>query len=252
MMEIEVLFTPAEFNALAARDLSRTTAVVFDILRATTSMITALANGATSVTPAATLEEALAKRAANPAVLLAGERDGVRLRAALTGGVDFDFGNSPREFTREAIAGRDLVMTTTNGTRALRACASARTVFPAAFINLTATAEAVVASQPDQILLIGSGTYEDAAFEDTLAAGAMVEELAARLEAVKLLDSASIAHEIWRVLRRDLMGAMRHSRNGTRLLGRPELADDVPLCLERDAVSLVAVQSPSGVITAVS
>jgi 2-phosphosulfolactate phosphatase len=251
MVEIETLFTPAEFNTLATRDLSRTVAVVFDILRATTSMITALANGAAAIVPVATIEEALERRAEHPKALLAGERNGVRIRAALTGSVDFDLGNSPREFTRSVVGGRTIVMTTTNGTRALRSCAHAVKVFPASFRNLTATAQAVVATRPERVLLVGSGTFEDAAFEDTLATGAMAEELSQHLGAVKLLDSTSIAREIWRAHRADLLRAMAHSRNGTRLLAMPELAADVPLCLERDAVSLVASQSSAGVVTAV-
>src|SRR5581483_4631948 len=128
MKTLEVLFTPADFTALSRRNLDQTVCVVFDVFRATSSMITALANGAVAVVPVGEIEDALALRRQDPAVLLAGEREGVRIRAHLTGGVDFDLGNSPREFTREVVAGRTIVMTTTNGTRALRSCAHAREV----------------------------------------------------------------------------------------------------------------------------
>jgi 2-phosphosulfolactate phosphatase len=241
-VQIEATFTPAEFAALAARDLSATTAMVFDILRATTSIVSALANGAAAVRPVATIEEALAIRAAQPGVRLAGERYGLRIGAALTGGVEFDLGNSPREFTRAAVEGRTLVMTTTNGTRALRAVAGAGTVFAGSFRNLAATAEAVLTGKTDHVLIVCSGTYEDAAFEDTLAAGALVERLAAAAANAHLLDSASIARELWRAHQADPLTAMRHSRNCTRLLAMPELAADVPLCLERDTVNVVARQ----------
>ena len=73
---IEVLFSPAEFSELAQRDLSRTACVVLDILRATTSMMTALANGAEAIIPAAEIPEALAIKEERPEVLLAGERNG--------------------------------------------------------------------------------------------------------------------------------------------------------------------------------
>src|ERR1043165_6729618 len=102
---IEVLFTPAEFETLRTRDLSETTCVVFDVLRATSSMVTALANGAEALQPVSEIHEALELRSKNPQLLLAGERDGLRIRGELSGGVDFDLGNSPREFTRERIAG---------------------------------------------------------------------------------------------------------------------------------------------------
>ena len=95
---MDVLFTPADFAALARRDLSRTTCVVFDVLRATTSMVTALSAGAEAIVPVSDIPEALAWRNRLPEVLLAGERDGRRILADRTGGVDFDLGNSPREF----------------------------------------------------------------------------------------------------------------------------------------------------------
>src|SRR5215211_2708797 len=135
---LEVILTPAEFGPLRQRDLSQTVCVVFDILRATTSMITALANGADSIIPVEQISEALELRRQRPELLLAGERDGVRIRSNLTGGIDFDLGNSPREFTSERVQGRSIVMTTTNGTRALRACAAAQVVLIGSFLNLRA------------------------------------------------------------------------------------------------------------------
>ena len=101
---LEVLFTPAEFDALKNRDLSNTVCVVFDVLRATTSMLAALHHGARQIIPVKEISEALAaQRGLAQAALLAGERNGLRIRAAQTGGVDFDLGNSPREFTRERV-----------------------------------------------------------------------------------------------------------------------------------------------------
>src|SRR6185437_5993383 len=98
MKTLEVLFTPADFAALKGRNLSETLCVVFDVFRATSSMVTALANGAEAIVPVSEIPEALAIKERAPGVLLAGEREGVRIDAALTGGTDFDLGNSPREF----------------------------------------------------------------------------------------------------------------------------------------------------------
>src|SRR6516162_3651732 len=105
MKTLEVLFTPADFAALKKRKLDHTLCVVFDIFRATSSMVTALASGAAAIVPVGEIPEALAIKRETPDVLLAGERDGIRIRAKLTGGIDFDLGNSPREFTREKVAG---------------------------------------------------------------------------------------------------------------------------------------------------
>jgi 2-phosphosulfolactate phosphatase len=177
MKTLEVLFTPADFAALDRRNLDRTLAVVFDVFRASSSMITALAHGATAVIPVGEIAEALEQRRRDPRVLLAGERDGLLIRAELTGGTDFDLGNSPLEFTPEKVAGRTIVMTTTNGTRALRACAHARTVLVSSFLNLKATAARVARERPENLLLICSGTFEQTAYEDVLGAGALCDAL---------------------------------------------------------------------------
>src|SRR2546425_5274821 len=102
---LEVLLSPAEFAVLRDRDLSQTVCVVLDILRATSSMVTALANGAEAIIPVAEISEALAIRQQRPEVLLAGEREGVRITAARSGGVEFDLGNSPREYTTGKVQG---------------------------------------------------------------------------------------------------------------------------------------------------
>ncbi len=252
MCSVEVLFTPAEFAALKGRDLSRTVCVVFDILRATTSMMTALANGAATIQPVAEISEALAIRERQPDVLLAGERDGLRIRAELTGGVDFDLGNSPREFTAERIRGKTLVMTTTNGTRALQACASAQTVLIGSFLGLRAAVEWLRRHPAESVLLVCAGTHDEAAFEDTLAAGAMAELLCGEFTGAKLADSVEIACQVYSVHRGDLVGAMKCSRNGRRLLALPELAADVPVCLQIDTLSFVAEQGRDGVVRKIS
>ncbi|MGA2788248.1 MAG: 2-phosphosulfolactate phosphatase, partial [Verrucomicrobiota bacterium] len=172
-MKIDAILSPAELPALAKRDLRNATCVVFDVLRATSTIVTALHNGARAIMPVSEIAEALACRRKQPDLLLGGERDGVKIRAAQTGGVDFDLGNSPREYTPEKVRGKTIVSTTTNGTRALRACAGAQTVLAASFLNLTATAKFIRQHQPAEVLLVCAGTRENVATEDVLAAGAL-------------------------------------------------------------------------------
>jgi 2-phosphosulfolactate phosphatase len=237
---LEVLFTPADFDALKNRDLSNTVCVVFDVLRATTSMLTALNHGATKIFPVREISEALAlQRGLAPAALLAGERDGVRIRAAQSGGVDFDLGNSPLEFTPERVAGRAIIMTTTNGTRALQACRGARRILAGAVLNLDALAVWLRHQPPRSLLLVGAGTFEQAAYEDTLAAGALSELVWDQFNCHA--DSAHVAREIYRAGVNDLSAAVRqHSRNARRLLANPDLRDDVPFSLQRDTVPFAA------------
>lgn len=248
MTHLEALFTPADFGALSQRDLGSTVCVVFDVLRATSSMVTALDHGAEAILPVETIPEALAARQRRPDVVLAGERDGVRIQAELTGSIAFDLGNSPREFTRERVAGRTIVMTTTNGTRALRACAAAKMVLASSFLNLGATAEFIERERPSQLLLVCSGTFEEAAYEDVLGAGALCELLWASFRDGKVADSARMARDLFLLADADLAEALARSRNGGRLLGRPELKDDVAFCLRRDGAPLVAELNRQGLV----
>jgi 2-phosphosulfolactate phosphatase len=246
MKTLEVLFTPAEFAALKKRKLNNTLCVVFDILRATSTMATALANGAAAIVPVGEISEALDIKRQNPEVLLAGERDGVRIRAPLTGGIDFDLGNSPREFTRERVGGKTVVMTTTNGTRALRSCGHAKTVLVGSFLNLRATADLIEQSAPDNLLLICSGTHEQAAYEDVLAAGALCDSLWHGLEPDGIADSAKMARNLYQLAAKDLRAAAAQSRNGLRLGAITELADDVPFCLQRNLFDFAAALNQDG------
>ena len=246
-MKIETILTPAELPSLAQRILREPACVVFDVLRATSTFVTALQNGAAAIIPVAEIAEAVALRKQHPEFLLAGERDGVRIRAAQSGGTDFDFGNSPREFTPEMVSGKTIVSTTTNGTRALRAGAGAKIVLAASFLNLQATADFLRQKNCAEILLIAAGTGEGVALEDVLAVGALMELLAARGDArTTLSDSARIAQTVFQQSKAELSTTIGHSQNGRRLLAMPELREDVAFCSQRDIFNLVATMDAAG------
>lgn len=244
--KVEVIFTPVEYAALRGRDLSNTRCVVFDILRATTTMLTALANGAAAMIPVAEIPEGLALRAQDPELLLAGERGGFRISRELTGGIDFDFGNSPREFLKQKVQGRRIAITTTNGTRALRACAHAIEAQVGAFLNLSALAQSLERGELLNLLILCAGTAEEASLEDTLAAGALVD----RLTTFQLTDSALVARATYLHHRDDLLAAIKRARNGRKLLSIPELAPDVEVCLQRDTLQMTAKLDARGAIRA--
>ena len=260
MVQLEVILTPAELPALAKRDLRGAVCVVFDVLRATSTFVTALHNGAKAIVPVSEIAEALDTRKKQPDVLLGGERDGVRIRAAQTGGIDFDLGNSPCEYTAKKVRGKTIVSTTTNGTRALRACIGANTVLAASFLNLSVTAEFIKNVQPAQLLLVCAGTRENTALEDVLAAGALCEILLGksltpalsppgRGEGVlQMSDSAEIARRVYAEAKLDLFAAVRNSENARRLLAIPELRGDVSFCLQRNTCPLVAKMDADGTI----
>jgi 2-phosphosulfolactate phosphatase len=237
---LEVLFTPAEFAILKGRDLSQTVCVVIDALRATASMLTALANGATHIFPVKEISEALEWKRAHPEALLAGERDGVLIKAWQTGSVDFELGNSPREFGVERVAGKEIIMTTTNGTRALQACAGARRALVCAALNLGAVARWIRLDRPQNVLVVCAGTYEEAAYEDTLVAGALCELLWPQFRSMPIADSAVMARNLYLATGGDLLAAMEHSKNARRLLANEALRDDVEFSMARDVLNFTA------------
>ena len=249
-MNIDVVLTPAEFPALAARDLSQTTCVVFDVLRATSSMLTALDHGAQEIIPVSEIAEALALQQRHREMLLAGERQGLRIGKELTGSVDFDFGNSPRDFRPEQVAGKSIAWTTTNGTRALRACAQAQMVLLGALLNLGSVADILDQLRPSQLLLVCAGTFEEAAFEDLFAAGALIDAIPHLARAGSLTDAAQLAWRASRQIGADTQALIDSSLNARRLLAQPDLAADVALCLTRDRLRLNASLLANGAVRA--
>jgi 2-phosphosulfolactate phosphatase len=246
--QIEVLFAPAEFDALRHRDLSASVCVVFDVLRATSSMITALAHGADAVIPVAEIEEALVLWRRNPQALLAGERDGTRILASQTGGVDFPLGNSPREYTPERVRGKTIVTTTTNGTRALRACAGAKAVLVGCFLNLPAIARWLVQARPQTLWLVCSGTFEQAALEDVLAAGALADRIWPVWGTGDVADSTRMARWLFQQKGDCLEQNLAEARNGQRLLSRADLRADVAFCCQQGIYDFAAGLEPDGAV----
>lgn len=246
----EVLFAPAEFETLSGRDLSETACVVFDVLRATSSMVTALANGAKAILPVSEIDDALEVWREDLSVLLAGERDGLRIEANLTGSARFDLGNSPREFTRDKVAGKKIAMTTTNGTRALRACAHAKTVLISSFLNLNATAGYLEKHTPSQLLIICGGTFDQSALEDVVGAGALCWRLFRDASKLDYSDSVLMAMSLF-LEARDVKEVISRSRNGRRLRSRPELEDDVAYCAQQNIFDFAAQMSKDGWVTRV-
>lgn len=234
--KVELLLTPAELEKLNPENLDRSTCVVLDILRATSTLVMALHHGAQEIFVVGRIEEALALRAVNPNLLLAGERGGKRILRSLTGSIDFDLGNSPREFTPAVVTQRSIVMTTTNGTRALLACQGASSVLAGSFLNLSATAGALIESPPERLLVICAGTKSQASYEDTLGAGALLSLLPETRFDVSA-DASLMAKQLYSATHNDLTSAFAQSINGRRLAADSELREDLATCATRDIAS---------------
>ena len=234
-MHIDVILHPAEIaTVLPARDLSSTVCVVFDVLRATSSMITALAHGATEIYPVRTIEEALTLKVKMPEALLGGERHGDIIPG-------FQVGNSPLEY-REQVRGRRIITTTTNGTIALRACEGAARVLVGAVLNIDALAAVLRQTWPQHVLIVCAGTFADFALEDCCAAGLLI----AYLGAESLSDSAHAALGVTR-LYTEPAAVLRASRNGRVLVGTGRGAE-VDWCAQLSRYDVVG-EMRSAVVT---
>jgi 2-phosphosulfolactate phosphatase len=182
---------PAEVDE---RELAGGTVIVIDLLRATTTICQALASGAREVVPFREIDETLAAaaKAGRDQVVLGGERGGKRIEG-------FDLGNSPAEYTPEAVGGRRVFITTTNGTQALYHARLARRVVVGAIVNLSAVVASVNDEPRMDILCAGTGGQETR--DDILAAGAMVDRLCEAPAADwHLNDAALAARDEWRQL----------------------------------------------------
>lgn len=210
--------------------LSGSCSVVIDVLRATTTIVTALGNQASSIIPAVTVEQArlTAQRAQG---MLGGERDCIKLEG-------FDFGNSPAEYTRELVENQVIALTTTNGTRALLACVEAEQVLVAAFANCSTVSQRI-ANHP-KVNIICAGTNGEITLEDTLLAGA----LAARRTESVFNDQALLAVDLWRPCEQSgnpeqaIYEKLLTSRGGKNLQ-HVGMVSDIRLCAQLDTHSIL-------------
>jgi 2-phosphosulfolactate phosphatase len=216
--------------------LAGSLAVPIDVLRATTTIVHALAAGCTGVRPCAELDEARDVADHLPAgkVLLGGERGGRPVSG-------FDVGNSPREYTPGRCKGMTLVLTTSNGTRAILRAAEAERVLIAAFVNFSAVCEQI-RIDPRPVHILCAGGDGEPCLEDTLLAGAIVDVLSEEME-VRLNDSARLAWDCFENHGRILAGALEVCKHGAALreLG---YAEDIALAADVDRFALVPELRP--------
>lgn len=236
-MKLDVVFSPQEISQLANRDLSQTVCVVFDVLRATSSMLTALANGVTEIHPVASIEEAQALKQKFPDALLCGERDGEKIEG-------FDLGNSPFEYAD--IPEKRVITTTTNGTVALRACANAQRVIVGALLNLDAVVSSLTTMNPETVLLVCAGTRDETALEDVVAAGGVC---AALLDA-EMTDAAKLAEAVFQKYEDDLFGALGQSKNGRALMAKGR-QEEVQRCAQRSVYGMIG-EMREGVVSPIA
>lgn len=237
---IDVLLEPP-WPADAVREAH---VAVVDVLRATTTIAVALQNGAAGIIPVAEAADAtaLANQLGRDRVLLCGERASERIEG-------FDLDNSPDSFTPDAVAGKTLIMTTTNGTRALRAVAGAASVRAAALANRAAVA-VELAREDGNIVVVCAGENAGFAFEDAIGAGALVDALLTSIPDADLRDGARAAALLYRSVSTRLVDAIA-SADHAEHLARKGFAHDVTRCAALDTIDVVPILR-DGILVATS
>ncbi|OYT15624.1 MAG: 2-phosphosulfolactate phosphatase [Bacteroidetes bacterium 4572_77] len=227
MIKIKTIFTHQEASVEMLRQKN---VIIIDVLRATSVMATALQNGVQEIQTVAEIASAFQKKNENKDLLLAGERNAQKIEG-------FDLGNSPLEMTKEKLKGKSLIMSTSNGTQAVKIAREAKSLRAAAFINMASVVKDLLLLKEDFTLLC-SGTNARFSLDDALAAGILINRIKANTK-VHLCDnslmcSLSISRE------NKLKESLKDSYH-LQLLQQRGFQKDVDYCLSLDIVDIVPV-----------
>ncbi len=211
----------------------KATVIVVDIFRASTTIVTAMANGAAGILPVMTTNEACIEGEAHN-YLIAAERNVKRCDFA-------QLGNDPAEYTRERVEGQSIVFTTTNGTKSIRIALEhgAKEVLVGAFINLPDTLAYLKKQKVTEAMVLAAGWQDQVSLEDTLYAGALATMLTTDHSGMAANDAARMAHDLWTAHAADedqRLEYLKQSEHYARLVSN-NLADTVPYCLQIGSVS---------------
>ncbi len=217
---LETCFSPSLYEP---EEHLNSIVVIIDILRATSAICAAFENGADSIIPVATIEEA--KEYKSKGYLVAAERDGYVLDFA-------DFGNSPFNFSRERVSGKTIVYSTTNGTGIINKASNACYIVIGSFLNISSLVEWII-NQELNVILFCAGWKNRFNLEDSICAGAIASRLIeTSLYAVKC-DSTHAALDLWSMARSNIMAYIDKVAQRTRLRDKG-LDDCIEFCLTPD------------------
>ncbi|WP_446898072.1 2-phosphosulfolactate phosphatase family protein [Clostridium sp. LBM24168] len=203
---------------------------VVDILRATSVIVTAIYNGCKAVIPVLTVAEAFKKVDGKGGYILGGERNAVKIDK-------FDLSNSPLEYIRSIIEDKILVMTTTNGTRAIKRCSEARTIVIAAMINAEAVAKRLIELK-NNIVIVNSGTNGQFSMDDFICSGYIVENILKNTDGeVELTDIAKTARYIYEK-NKDIISFIRRSDH-YKVIKKLKFEEDLSYCCNKDIIDIV-------------
>jgi 2-phosphosulfolactate phosphatase len=233
-VRLDVFFTP---NQVKPPDTAGRLVIIVDVLRASTTVATALGNGAKTVIPLEGAEEVIfrSKEFARSQTLLAGEQK----MLPITG---FDLGNSPQAFTPEVVGGKTILITTTNGTRALLGVQGARDIVIASYVNFTAVLAMmkVAARSNTDIAIICAGEEGSFTLEDAACAGRYVRAIPKRADSVVVNDAAAASVLIEKKYGDNIAKVFQESTHG-QALESAGFGDDLAAAAEVDSYPVVPI-----------
>lgn len=224
---LEVCFSPALIHL---HDISDSIVVVIDVLRATSSICVAFANGVKSIVPVSTIEESFSYKAKG--YLVGAERNGEMLDG-------YDLGNSPFSYLDPRVKDRDIALTTTNGTQAIAAASGAYQIVIGSFLNLDSICD-WLKIQNKSVLLLCSGWKNSFNLEDTILAGAIAEQLEPHYEMNRMCDAVIAAMHLYSLAKPDLNAFLDKSSHRKRL-ERLQIDKDIEYCLTPNLAPVVPV-----------
>ena len=233
-MRLDVFFSPIQVKP---SDTAGRLVVIVDVLRASTTVATALGNGAKTVMPLEGADDVIvrSKEFHRSAVILAGEQRMEKIPS-------FDLGNSPQSFTPEVVEGKTILLTTTNGTRALLGVQGARDIVVASYVNFTAVLAMmkVAASSDTDIAIICAGEEGGFTLEDAACAGRYVRALPKRLDTFEANDAAAASVLIEKRYGDNIAKVFKESAHG-KALAEAGFSDDLAAAAEVDSYPVVPI-----------
>lgn len=242
-MKIDVIISAGDIKKEKVKDK---TVVIIDMLRATSVITTAIANGCKEVIPTLTIEEAMEiARKDRENCILGGERKALKIEG-------FDCSNSPLEYTREVVKNKSIILTTTNGTRAIKGSEGAKNIYIGAMINAKSVANQLALVNED-VVLVNAGTYDEFSMDDFICSGYIIECLLNFTDlslhginikggdvsqiGVELSDIAKTAHYIYK-MNRDILSYIRNASHYQRIM-ELGLNNDLDYCCKKDLTKVV-------------
>ncbi len=231
-MKIENLFTPGEIDESFVKGKM---VAVIDVLRACTTVAYAMARGCERIIPVASVEAAtnLAASLEKTVTLLGGEREGKRIDG-------FDLGNSPLEYTAEAVKGKTVILATTNGTKAISMSQGAESILITSFVNMSSVVHHLRAAQEDALTIVCAGESNRFALEDAVCAGMLIERVCQDDDDIELSDGAHAARLLYRVNEQSIPALIKSCEHG-RYLDNLGFGQDLEVCSRIDTLKIVPV-----------